>query len=218
MLLGALRGGLQSDALLRKQLKQEYYGYFLRRCSQATTGRLRRQPLRSYRIIYRTLMSLGSIEFSLHRSSSLVLRRLLGLCLSLLTDSKKADWIQRFSEEEQSPYGVEPKALEPWKKMLKACQRFLDRTKIVVDREQPKEFQGMDMVEPLIFREACCTFASAALDVDLERADYRGEPKVPPFLPMKDDLLGELFWPLAPFSLENAVFMPYEKRCNHYNG
>ena len=78
----------------------------------------------------------------------------------------------------------------------------------VADREQPKEFQGMDVVEPLLFWQACYTFASAVLDMDLERADYRGEPKVPPFLPMEDDLLGELFWPLALYSRENATFMP----------
>ena len=54
--------------------------------------------------------------------------------------------------------------------------------------------------------------------MDLERANYRGEPKFPSFLPTKDDLLGELFWPAAPYAFENAVFMPYKEHCSHHNG
>ena len=102
--------------------------------------------------------------------------------------------------------------------MLEACERFLINTATLADREKPKEFQGMDIVEPLVFREACYTFADTVFDMDLERADHRGASKLPPFLPMKDDVLGELFWPLAHYSFENPVFMPYTERCKHYDG
>ena len=102
--------------------------------------------------------------------------------------------------------------------MLEACQRFLERTKIVIDRKHPQDFQGMDVVEPLLFRKACYVFADAVLDMELERAGHRGATEVPPFLPMKDDVLGKLLWPLAHYSFENPVFMPYKERCKHHDG
>ena len=133
-------------------------------------------------------------------------------------NSYKADCASQYSEEEQSPDGVGSKALMPYKKMLEACERFLERTEIMVDREQPKDFQGMDVVEPLLFRKACYVFADTVLDMDMERADYRGVSKVPPFLPITDDVLGKLLWPLAHYSFENPVFMPYKERCNYHSG
>ena len=106
---------------------------------------------------------------------------------------------------------LEEKALAKW-----TGDMLLKKTKSLAEEQGNRALRGTEIMEPGVFPQACMVFAEEVLNLDRERADEMGND-VRPFIPLADDELGELFWPLSSSSIFCPEFVLGAERRAHYS-